>query len=137
MSKLLQVACSCYLFAISCLFVTPWVIAHQAPLSMGFSRQEYWSGLPCCPPGDLPGQEIKPISPAFAGELFTTASGYLCEISIFYTNRIISIVNLNFNFQLWLFNTTQTNKHATSIALFLHYLLLPLFELTSNTLLSR
>ena len=36
------------------LFATPWTIAHQAPLSMGFSRQEYWSGLPCPPPGDLP-----------------------------------------------------------------------------------
>ena len=36
------------------LFVTPWTLAHQAPLSMGFSRQEYWSGLPCPPPGDLP-----------------------------------------------------------------------------------
>ena len=36
------------------LFVTPWSVAHQAPLSMGFSRQEYWSGLLCAPPGDLP-----------------------------------------------------------------------------------
>ena len=36
------------------LFVTPWTVALQAPLSMGFSRQEYWSGLPCPPPGDLP-----------------------------------------------------------------------------------
>ena len=42
------------------LFVTPWTIAHQAPLSMGFSRQEYWSGLPCPPPGDLPNPGIKP-----------------------------------------------------------------------------
>ena len=38
----------------SCLFATPWTVAHQAPLSMGFSRQEYWSGLLCPPPGDLP-----------------------------------------------------------------------------------
>ena len=36
------------------LFVTPWTVAHQASLFMGFSRQEYWSGLPCPPPGDLP-----------------------------------------------------------------------------------
>ena len=36
------------------LFVTPWTVAPQAPPSMGFSRQEYWSGLPCPPPGDLP-----------------------------------------------------------------------------------
>ena len=38
----------------SCLFVTPWTAARQAPLSMGFSRQEYWSGLLCPPQGDLP-----------------------------------------------------------------------------------
>ena len=38
------------------LFVTLWTVARQAPLSMGFSRQEYWSGLPCSPPGDLPTQ---------------------------------------------------------------------------------
>ena len=36
------------------LFATPWTVAHQDPLSMGFSRQEHWSGLPCPPPGDLP-----------------------------------------------------------------------------------
>ena len=43
---------------------TPWTVALQAPLSMGFSRQEYWSGLPCPPPGDLPQPGIKPASPA-------------------------------------------------------------------------
>ena len=43
-------------------FVTPWTVAHQAPLSMGFPRQEYWSGLPFPPPGDLPDPGIKPIS---------------------------------------------------------------------------
>ena len=44
------------------LFVTLWIAARQAPLSMGFFRQEYWSGLPCPPPGDLPDSEIKPTS---------------------------------------------------------------------------
>ena len=44
------------------LFVTLCTIAHQAPLSMGFSRQEYWSGLPCPPPGDLPNPGIEPRS---------------------------------------------------------------------------
>ena len=43
-------------------FVTPWTVAHQAPLSMGFSKQEYWSGLPFPPPGDLPKPGIKPTS---------------------------------------------------------------------------
>ena len=46
------------------LFATPWPVAHQAPLSMGFSRQENWSGLLCPTPGDLPKPEIKPMSPA-------------------------------------------------------------------------
>ena len=46
------------------LFVTPWTIADQIPLSTGFSRQEYWSGLPCPPPEDLPNQRIEPVSPA-------------------------------------------------------------------------
>ena len=55
--------------------VTPWTVAHQAPLSMGFSRQEYWSALPFHPPGNLPDPEMKPaslVSPALAGRFFTT-----------------------------------------------------------------
>ena len=54
--------CACVLSRFSCiqLFATPWTVAHQAPLSMGFSRQEYWSGLPFPPPGDLPNTGIKP-----------------------------------------------------------------------------
>ena len=53
----------------------PWIVAHQAPLSMGFSRKEYWSGLPFPPPGDLPDPGIKPkslVAPALAGGFFTT-----------------------------------------------------------------
>ena len=45
------------------LFVILWTIAQQAPLSMGFSRQEYWSGLPCPPPGDFPNPVMEPTSP--------------------------------------------------------------------------
>ena len=54
------------------LFGTLWNVACQAPLSVGFSRQEYWSGLPIPPPGDLPDPGIKPTSPALAGRFFTT-----------------------------------------------------------------
>ena len=52
--------------SLSCvqLFATPWTVVYQAPLSMGFSRQEYWSRLPFPSPGDLPNPEIKPGSPA-------------------------------------------------------------------------
>ena len=53
------------------LFVTQWTVAHQAPLSMEYSRQEYWSGLPFPSPGDLPNPGIKPVSLALAGEFFT------------------------------------------------------------------
>ena len=54
------------------LFGTPWTIAHQAPLSMEFSRQEYWSGLPFPPPGDLPDTGIEPVSPALVSRFLTT-----------------------------------------------------------------
>ena len=48
------------------LFATLWTVVHLVPLSMGFSRQEYWSVLPCPPPGGLPDPRIKPASPAAA-----------------------------------------------------------------------
>ena len=50
--------------------MTPWTVAHQAPLSMGFSKQEYWRGLPFSSPGDLPNPVIEPASPALAGRFF-------------------------------------------------------------------
>ena len=56
---------------------TPWTVARQAPPSMGFSRQDYWSGLPCPPPGDLPDPRIKSMSlmpPALVGGFFTTSA---------------------------------------------------------------
>ena len=59
------------------LFVTLWTVAHQVPLSMGFSRQEYWSGLPSASPGDLPDPGIEPtslMSSALAGSFHVIAS---------------------------------------------------------------
>ena len=56
------------------LTVTPWTVAYHAPPSMGFSRQEYWSGLSFPFPGDLPRLGIKPMSLALAGGLFTSES---------------------------------------------------------------
>ena len=70
------------------LFVTQWTGARQAPLSMGFCRQEYWSGLPCPPPGDLPDPGIKPVSlrsPALAGGFFTTNATWEKQV---YSNKI-------------------------------------------------
>ena len=56
--------------SLSCfqLFATPWTVAHQSSLSMGFSRQEYWSGLPFPSPGDLPNPGIKPESPVLQAD---------------------------------------------------------------------
>ena len=67
----------CVLVAQSCPTVTPWTVAPQAPLSMGFSRQEYWSELPCPSPGNLPDPGIKPASPtspALADGFFTSTT---------------------------------------------------------------
>ena len=73
---LLWLAQHAYVCVLSCvcLFATPWNIAHQAPLSTGFSRQEHWSGLPFLSPGDLPNQGTEPASPVLVGgfRFFTT-----------------------------------------------------------------
>ena len=67
------ICCCCYLVISHVgLFATPWTVACQAPQSMGFLWQEYWSGLPFPPPGDLPDPKIEPVSPALAGGFFTT-----------------------------------------------------------------
>ena len=80
-----------YCFLVTKSWPTLWdpmyCVAHQAPLSMGFPRQEYWSGLPCLPPGNFPEPGLEPTSlesPALAGGLFTTGppgkpSGY-CRV---------------------------------------------------------
>ena len=72
-SSINWVSCACVLF-LSCvwLFATPWTVAQQAPLSMGFPRQEYWSGFPFPSPGDLPHTGMEPESPTVAGGFFTT-----------------------------------------------------------------
>ena len=64
----------CVLSHFSCvqLFAILWAVAHQAPLSMGFSRQEYWSGLPFPSPGDLPDPEIEPRSPTLQADSLPT-----------------------------------------------------------------
>ena len=56
------------------LFATLWTTACEASLSMGFSRQEYWSGLPCPPPGDLPHPGTEPVPPELTGRFFTSVS---------------------------------------------------------------
>ena len=66
------------------LFATPWTLAHQAPLSVCFPRQEYWRGLPFPPPGDLPNSGIKLVSltsPTLADRFFTTSATREAQVS--------------------------------------------------------
>ena len=62
----------CYLVIVSDSFVTPWITDYQVPLSVGFPRQEHWSGLPFPSPGDLSNPGTEPTSSALAGGFFTT-----------------------------------------------------------------
>ena len=102
-----------YMRAVSCfshvqLFATLWAVACQAPLSMGFSKQEYWSRLPCPPLGDLSDSGIKPTSltsPAWAGRFFTTCTTWEALMCIYthikYTHRHIPHTH-----------TTHTHTHT-------------------------
>ena len=75
------------------LFATIWTVTHQAPLSMGFSRQEYCRGLPCPPLGNLPhpGIELAPFtSPALAGRFFTTSTTWEAHIKVYmYSAKLV------------------------------------------------
>ena len=89
-------ACVLSHFSRVLLFSTPWTVAWQAPLSMGFSRQEYWSGLPCPPPGDLPDPGIKPeslMSPGLSGEFLTTSTTWeapLIQMLLLFSYSVVS-----------------------------------------------
>ena len=75
---------------------TPWTVAHQALLSMGFPRQEYWSGLPFPSPGDLPVSEIEPRSHDLAGRFFTAEPRGKPHILV-YRYKVYSKWNQNMN----------------------------------------
>ena len=83
--------CVCVLSHFSCvqLFVTLWTIAHQTPLAMGFSRQEYWNELPFPSLGDIPKPGIKPtslMSPALAGKFFTKSATWEAHVPFSVSN---------------------------------------------------
>ena len=88
--------------SLSCvrLYATLWAVALQAPLSMAFSRQEYWSGLPCPPPADLPDPGIEHLmSPALAGRFFTTSGASWEALSAF--TRLLTHSRLAFPDLCW------------------------------------
>ena len=109
-------ACMLSCFSYVQLFATLWTIARQAPLSLGFSTQEYWTGLPCPPPGDLPNPGIEPRSPALLadsllpeapGDFLGKNSGVSCRAllqGIFPTQGSNPLL-------LWLLHCLQTLYH--------------------------
>ena len=98
------------------LFATSWTVAYQAPPSMGFSRQEYWSGLPFPSPGDLPDPGIEPGSPAFQADALTS------EPEVTYLNFMsLSCVQL--------FVTPQTAAHQASLSITSSWSLLKLMSI--------
>ena len=136
MSALLTFACICAqsLRHVS-LFVNPWTIEHQVSLSMEFPSQEYWSGLPFSPPGDLPNPGIEPVSSALAGRISITeppgklhAFVYLMHLPLYFAqncylenavcqqtkrNRygtyLESLIRLPSLYQLWKFWVLKAN----------------------------
>ena len=79
-----MVVCVLSLFSHVWLFSTLGTVVFHAPLSMGFSRQEYWSGLPCPPPGDLPSPGTEPtslLSPALVGRFFTSSATWEASVN--------------------------------------------------------
>ena len=73
------------------LFATPWTVPYQAPLSMGLSRQEYWSGLPFPSPGDLPDPGIEPGSPALQADALTSEPPGRPDFHEMYFNKLLNV----------------------------------------------
>ena len=116
------------------LFVTLWTVACQAPLSLEFSSQEYWSGLPCPPAGDLPDPGIKPtslMSPALASRFFTTSTTWEVPFSAVLQHKTKRIkkknsyqaLNINFQFGqlLTIWTTFGEKKFLSNILSILIY----------------
>ena len=123
--------CACMLSRFSCVrpFATLWTVARQAPLSVGFSRQEYWSGLPCPPPGDLPNPEIKPTSPtppALASGCLTTSATWESLVTPWTAETEAS---LSFTISLSLFKLMSIESMMSSNHLILCHALLLLLSI--------
>ena len=90
------------------LFATSRTVAHQAPLSMGFSRQEYWSGLPCPPPVDLPNlgiQSVSPVSLTLAGGVFFFTTSTTC----IFLSSLSLLEDSTKTFSFWKIKITKWN----------------------------
>jgi len=104
------------------LLVTPWTVAHQVFLSMGFPRQEYWSSLPFSSPGALPDWRIKPtslVSSALAGGFLTTMPpGKPCDIIqlIYYVHFLFPLVRIWTSWEKWFLSVLLTDEFSVSKA---------------------
>ena len=102
------------------LFETLWTVAYQDPLSMWFSRQEYWKGLPFPTPGDLRNPGIKPtslVSPALAGQIFTTSSIWPITQHIILAQER-KLINIIYKIEIQILNQL-INKHSQKKNFFL------------------
>ena len=108
------------------LCVIPWTVAHKAPLSMRFSRQEYWSRLPFPSPGDIPDPEIKPASPALAGRFFTTEppEKHSCSCSWYYI--FLLSLPIIYSLCLWSNLVAQVSSHGEMTQIFISEVFGPL-----------
>ena len=107
------------------LCATLWTVAPQAPLSMEFSRQEYWNGSPWSPPGDLPHPGIEPVSlmsPALAGGFFTTSATWEApdQITTSLISSFMQIIWSKENFKLEFYYLTLMRAEILSVAQMLH-----------------
>ena len=97
-------ACMLSRFSHVWVFATLWSVALQVPLSMGFSKQEYWSGLPCPPPGDVPCPGIEPevlTSPALIAGFFTTSATWEAHRTVIMGKLYIRGRSLHLYFKAW------------------------------------
>ena len=103
--------CACMLshFSHIRLFTTLWTSAWEAPLSMEFSRPEYWNGLPCLPPGDLPNPGIEPRSSALYADSLPSEPPGKPNLKIYFTHNIHNLVRFNM-YTLTCHNHNQGNK---------------------------
>ena len=116
---------ACVLSCFSCVWMcaTPWTATCQAPLTMGFSRQEYWSGVPCPPPGDFPNlgiEPMSPMSPALAGGFFTTSTTWEACHSwdhslIIWGNRIVTLQTCGIYHFNWIITPQHLVWHHTPL----------------------
>ena len=101
------------------LFVTPWTVAHQAPVSMGFSRQEYWSGLPCPPPGDLPDPELnQQPSVSYTSKRFFLLFVFVCLFFNHWSHLGSAILNSNINLTTYWLCTLSLNYLSDTKSVF-------------------